>query len=685
MKAHTMNNNNAFKNLRYRQVHLDFHTSEHVPDIGKNFKPQEFQEALQLGRVDSINVFSKCHHGWSYHPTRVGKTHPNLDFDLFQAQLDACHEIGVKMPGYISAGFDEVYVKEHPGDIIMSPEGYDPLNIGYKRLCFNTPYLDYLSDQVDEMIRNYDVDGIWTDIVGIAPCVCRRCEKELIQRGMNPGNPDDVMSLAVEVQHRFFKKINETIHRYNPDLLIFHNQGHIPKGDVEAMEAVTHLELESLPTGGWGYDHFPVSAKYSATQDKEVLGMTGKFHTTWGEFGGFKHPNALRYECAAMMAFGARCAIGDQLHPDGTMNLDTYRRIGLAYQEVEAKQDYCQGARPAAEVAFLSIESISDARVMGAHIADRDIKADTGCSRILLESQIMFDIIDTRADFSTYRCLIIPDDGRMDDALAAKVQAFLDGGGLLVLSGESGMKQESDRFHFDLGEAEGQSEMDMEYMVLDPEFLKHAQNPELVDCPFVINGKNWQIKPKAGAKLWGQLHRPYFNRDHRHFTSLQHAPDHSPTGYPAVFQTEQILYFAPKIFSQYALRAQGIYRDVVVHALEQFLGSLPTTSSLPSAGRLSLMKQEEQERYVFHALYAQPVKRGNAVLPRWGIHSIEVIEDILPIRDVACSVKLKENIQEAKLVPSGAVIPFEQDGEQVRFKIPQLECHQMVELSYRQS
>jgi hypothetical protein len=52
--------------------------------------------------------------------------------------------------------------------------------------------------------------------------------------------------------------------------------------------------------------------------------MTGKFHQTWGEFGGFKRPEALRYECAAMLAFGARCSIGDQLHPSGEMNPDTY-------------------------------------------------------------------------------------------------------------------------------------------------------------------------------------------------------------------------------------------------------------------------------------------------------------------------------------------------------------------------
>ena len=51
---------------------------------------------------------------------------------------------------------------------------------------------------------------------------------------------------------------------------------------------------------------------YARTLNMEYLGMTGKFHTTWGEFGGFKHPNALLYETALSLANGAKCSIGDQ-------------------------------------------------------------------------------------------------------------------------------------------------------------------------------------------------------------------------------------------------------------------------------------------------------------------------------------------------------------------------------------
>jgi hypothetical protein len=40
--------------LRFRQIHLDFHTSEHIPGIGSDFDPEEFAATLERARVDSI-------------------------------------------------------------------------------------------------------------------------------------------------------------------------------------------------------------------------------------------------------------------------------------------------------------------------------------------------------------------------------------------------------------------------------------------------------------------------------------------------------------------------------------------------------------------------------------------------------------------------------------------------------
>ncbi|MCJ7623382.1 MAG: hypothetical protein MUO76_07750 [Anaerolineaceae bacterium] len=59
--------------LPFRQVHLDFHTSPAIPDVGVDFDPRVFASLLKSAHVNSVTVFAKCHHGHSYYPTKVGR------------------------------------------------------------------------------------------------------------------------------------------------------------------------------------------------------------------------------------------------------------------------------------------------------------------------------------------------------------------------------------------------------------------------------------------------------------------------------------------------------------------------------------------------------------------------------------------------------------------------------------
>src|SRR5688572_19874810 len=100
--------------LRLRQVHLDFHTPGTIPDVGVDFDPAEFTATVQSAHIDSMTVFSRCHHGYSYHPTAIGTMHPGLSFDLLGAQIDALHSVGVRAPIYLTVGWDELMADQHP-------------------------------------------------------------------------------------------------------------------------------------------------------------------------------------------------------------------------------------------------------------------------------------------------------------------------------------------------------------------------------------------------------------------------------------------------------------------------------------------------------------------------------------------------------------------------------------------
>ncbi|MBQ0125241.1 MAG: hypothetical protein KBS59_02835, partial [Clostridiales bacterium] len=142
--------------MNFRQVHLDFHTSECIDGVGSEFSKENFQRALKKGHVNSITVFSKCHHGWAYHPSKANEMHPGLKFDLLGAQIEAAHEIGVKTPVYLSAGIDEKMARKHPEWLFRNADesmdwAHTFAEPGYHKFCLNTPYLDYLIPQIEEV------------------------------------------------------------------------------------------------------------------------------------------------------------------------------------------------------------------------------------------------------------------------------------------------------------------------------------------------------------------------------------------------------------------------------------------------------------------------------------------------------------------------------------------------------
>ena len=189
--------------MRFRQVHLDFHTSEDIENVGGEFSKEQFQSALKTGHVDSITVFSKCHHGWAYPPSSANVMHPNLHFDLLGAEIEAAHEIGVKTPVYLSAGLDERMARLHPEWLIRNIDetiAWTPTfnQPGYHRFCFNTPYLDILLSEIEEVVKNYDADGIFLDLGAVIPWYCQTCVKERKAAGFDPYDPEQAYKQAVK-------------------------------------------------------------------------------------------------------------------------------------------------------------------------------------------------------------------------------------------------------------------------------------------------------------------------------------------------------------------------------------------------------------------------------------------------------------------------------------------------------
>ena len=658
--------------MRYRQIHLDFHTSERIPGIGSRFDPEDFARAFVEARVNAVNLFAKCHHGWSYHPTEVGRIHPHLDFDLLGAQLQALRAVDISTPVYVSALWDELSAREHPEWRVVSPDNTRPvqhgnaLEAGWKFLDLASPYAEHLHAQVEEVVARFPrLDGLWIDICFQKPSVSVFAQRGMEAEGLDWTDPDHRARFAEKLTVEFYARI-AAIAR-GAGVPVFFNSGHIRRGRASVYrEHFSHLEVESLPTGEWGYEHFPVSARHVETLGMDYLGMTGKFHHMWGEVGGYKLPEALVYECGAMLAQGARCNIGDHLHPTGAIDRSTYRGVGAAFAHVEAREPWCEGSTNRAEIGVISAEAID--RPAFSDMPGHHRASDDGCVRLLLEGKFTFDVLDAETELSPYRLVILPDEIAVDDALKTRLDAYLNDGGRLLLTGASALRD--GRSLFDAGCAhEGGSGHSAGDYALPIEALRC----DFVDDPLFMYGPSERLRVTDGESL-GEVHEPYFDRSGPHFSGHLHTPSRpEPSGYAFGSAKGRVTRLAHPIFTLYYKCGAVAMQRIVAKAIERALGGAPMIrTSLPTAGRATLRRQDRRD--VLHLLHATPVQRGTL-----RGDPIQPIQDIVALANVAVDVEAPGTAA-VRSVPDGAELRFETEGDRVRFTVPEVRGHAMVEL-----
>ncbi len=397
----------------------------------------------------------------------------------------------------------------------------------------------------------------------------------------------------------------------------------------------------------------------------EYLGMTGKFHTWWGEFGGYKHPNALRWEAALCLANGACCSIGDQLHPEGLMDNATYSLIGEAYKEVEEKEKWCFNTENIADIAMLSTEAVH----MDSTGSIKGGSEDEGCVKILLEGNYLFDVIDLKSDFSKYKIIILPDVIRIDEKLKKLLNEFVIEGGKLLATGESGLSAE-DKFVFDFG-AEYISKCEYQPSFFKPNFKINS----LETASFVMYSPGHHVKPLMGVEH-GEFQNSYFNRDMLHFCSHQHTPPTLKRVSSGMIGGKEGIYIPWSIFSEYTQIGSYILQQMVIHALDTLLKSEKTLrTNLPAQGIVTLQHQASKNRYIQHSLYASPVLRGKK-------NTLEVIEDILPVINTEFTITLNKTVKKMYRAPQMDEVSFSQTDGVLRYNLKEFECHQMVVIEY---
>lgn len=153
--------------------------------------------------------------------------------------------------------------------------------------------------------KSRPVDGIFLDMRQDQPSVGRWAIEGARRAFLEQESEADRAAYVRRMMLGCMERYNRLIEGTNGSLpRVWYNSR--PKTSLPGeVKFLRHIEIEALPTGGWGCTYFPLNVRWARNVGLPYIGMTARFHRSWSDFGGYKPHAALQYELAQMLAHGA--------------------------------------------------------------------------------------------------------------------------------------------------------------------------------------------------------------------------------------------------------------------------------------------------------------------------------------------------------------------------------------------
>jgi len=427
-----------------RQIHLDFHTPDFVK-VGEKFDAVEFFDTLEEARVNAIAVFALCHHGNSYFDTKTGVRHPGLDFDMFGQMCAEAEKRPIELLGYFSMNVNEVQAALHPEWHALRSDGapvnsqilQDGFELYWTWLCTNRGRLleDFLYPHINESFDLYKYDGIFIDMAGYLAdsCFCDQCREMMLAEGLDPDDPVDHNNFNFLTIQKIAREFRQLLDTRRPGLRL-EMGGFTAYGEAHKAKGVlSDIYIESLAYQT-GFDYFPVAARYYRRFGLPIIGYTGRFLKSWGDFGTILSSRQLKTQVAMHLMAGTASGIGDHMDCNGQLNKAVYKNIGEAFRFVEERQPYCVGMEPVPEIGVVVPQGFeSNAATLDLNNPFLGIMdANKAVAKLMAELHYQYDMIDRDEKLDDFAAVFV-NDGMFGMDFVNNASEYASNGGWVVV------------------------------------------------------------------------------------------------------------------------------------------------------------------------------------------------------------------------------------------------------------
>lgn len=658
----------------WRKIHLDFHNSKYMPKIGEKFNADEWGDRLLQADVDSINIFAKDMHGYFYYPSKYGPVHPGLSIDLMGEQIKACNKRKIEVYTYYCTTWDHNLAFNHPEWLVIKKDGSNYLpkkgqTPGWTALCLaNKSFLDLMADHINEWVQKYNIDGVYFDMTEpiTTECYCKECLRQIKASGKDPSDPEVQRAHKNELFLKFHEFLRNTVHKSKPNLPVVYNDAGIAFVSERA-KILDSVELEALPTSsGWGYYYAPAQIRYQRNFGFPVYGVTGRFLSTWADFGGLKHPTQLNVEAASLVANGAGCCVGDQMAPNGILFPAVYHVIGNAYGKIKQIEPWLSQAAPVTEAALMVPAIPMERSLMYSDYI-------LGMTKLMIEARLQFDVVEPGQEWERYNLIVLPDFFRPDAKTVERFHKFVENGGSLLVIHQSGLMAGSEKSwleQYGMTYA-GESPFKPAYMIPEVEFTGDIPTYEYA---LYEGASQWKVQ--SPAKSLAKLGEPLFQRSAEHYTSHMQTPFDHLTEYSSLSENGRVALVGFPLGLNYFKHGYWIYRTAFEKMVRDILPSRLIETNAPLSTEITITHQTAQkdigrkERYMVHIINWSPVRKSPA-------HP-EFHEDPIALTDVRLQLNIPLKNFTAKGIINGNKLNTKSIANGVEVVIPRIPVNEIV-------
>ncbi|MBE6601446.1 MAG: hypothetical protein E7637_02930 [Ruminococcaceae bacterium] len=634
-----------------REIHLDFHNQPGIEDFLKDWDAEVFAERLARSHVRYINAFAKCNLGFCYYDTAIGTKYPGLPCDMMGELITACHKRGIGVTAYFNTGLDHEACRTHRewskvnrnGQVLTEERVKSHI---FRMPCYETGYGDYQYALIDEFLTKYpEVDGVFLDMLNVAPCYGNECLEAIRAEGGDPLDDEAVARHSYESTMRFCERVKKRVGDRN---LICNSQPY-----WRMKEFSSHIEVECLPSGRWGYDFFAPNAAYARTINDHTLYMTGRFQNNWGDFGGLKPLASMENDLWDALSNGMGYSVGDHMPPTGRLDDRVYDNVEKVFAQCMAMEPWTDGARYVADIGVVVPLTSST------YFRDGE-REYTGIARMLGELHVGFDFVNETMELSRYKLLILPDRMRMSSALQKKVTEFLQKGGSVLSAGLGGLDEQAMRFalpewRFDVI---GEKRAATSYYRLSDDAFSYAM--------YSASGIEMQA-PDADC-VYAYAVDAHFERKWDGFHGHYYLPPKTESVGTAAARSGRVCHISFGIFEAYYEAAYAAHRELVKACIDDLLcePSLLCTG-IPTTARATLTANGKHT--LLHVKATYPERRGLA----------PVIESHCYLPG-GCEASVLGEYRTAYLIPSRESVDFRIEAGRTVVTLPEIKGYVCVAL-----